>query len=516
MSTASESMPTNSLTGDLPRLQSLAEAEQASYDLDSTVKEATIEATMAESGNHLDGENLATMLEAVEDITWPDNFYIPSAWKMLIEQCLSLDPAKRPADMREVWSRIQERDHYRVVRRARRLNAIFALLLVAAIWATIFAFIQAGRAKEASREAVTSRDQAEQLALIIIDELNRGNLSGSEANKLYTLIADHSETFLANLPKNNQSETTLKWSAQTASMRGRQAFENGELDEALEKYTNAYEIRSQLGGRRLGLLGARDLMQIGRIHELKGDYDSAVTSYLKAKEWRLNDFRESSGITTQNIRELSSTYLALGNLYQKTGEKKKATDILEEVTAILNGTSNNAPDKQKLSFQRELMPVLARLGEIHYQNDELKEAFETFTDLTTMANQISSTSPTLTEEARNHYLTATHYLGQIQLDRDEIGEALLLFRNEIKLRNQIISRRPYDPDLKIGLADAYMKASECLNIEDRTKRSLGIFYLEQALSLISSLPPDIRNEEFNVSRTIQYQEKLNSMLEKDE
>ena len=70
--------------------------------------------------------------------------------------------------------------------------------------------------------------------------------------------------------------------------------------------------------------------------------------------------------------------------------------------------------------------------------------------------------------------------------------------------------------MKIGLADAYMKASQCLDIEDRTKRSLGVYYLEEALKLISSLPPDIRNIEYNLNRSGQYREQLNSMLERDE
>jgi tetratricopeptide (TPR) repeat protein len=402
------------------------------------------------------------------------------------------------------------------VRRARRLNAVFALLLVAAIWATIFAFIQARIAKEATDEALTSGRQAEQLALIIIDELNQGELSGQDANNLYTIIADHSETFLANLPKNRQSETTLRFSAQTASMRGRQAMERGAYDEALRKYTNAYEIRSQLGDRRLELLAARDLMQIGRIHELQGNFEEAVENFLKAREWRLKDFQETRKLTVQNIREFSGTHLALANLYQKTGAPGKAVETLEEVSKILNETSKDVPDKQIVNYQREILPVLARMGEIHYANDDLKGAYEAFTELTEMANQISSDSPTLTEEARNHSLKATHFLGQIQLDRDAKDEALLLFRDEIKLRNQIITRRPYDPELKIGLADAYMKASECLDIEDRTKRSLGVFYLEEAIKLIASLPPDIRNVDYNLDRSGLYRERLNSMLEKDE
>ena len=67
------------LTGNLPRLQSLAAAEKSTFDADATLQEATIEATLAETGNILDGENLANMVEAVEEIEWPTDYYIPTA-----------------------------------------------------------------------------------------------------------------------------------------------------------------------------------------------------------------------------------------------------------------------------------------------------------------------------------------------------------------------------------------------------------------------------------------------------
>ena len=257
-------------------------------------------------------------------------------------------------------------------------------------------------------------------------------------------------------------------------------------------------------------------MQIGRIYEEKNNFDAAENRYLSAREWRMKHFQGSDEITMQNIREFSDTYLALANLYQKSGEAKKAVETLDEIAGILDESTNEVPEKQILNYQREIMPILSRMGEIQYLDNDLKGAFDSFTNLASMADEISSNSPTLTEEARNHYLQATHYLGQIQFDRDAKDKALLLFRDEIKLRDQIMTRRPYDPELKIGLADAYQKASKCLNSDDTTARSLGIFYLEQALSLIASLPPDIRNAESNQARSNQFKSELDGMLEKDE
>src|SRR5690606_35911649 len=192
---------------------------------------------------------IATLVEAVEEIEWPSGFYIPSDRKLLIEQCLSLDPRERPADMREVWNRIQQLDQQSVVKRARRLNTVFAILLVIALWASGFAFIQARKAKRATEEAILASAASEKsagaavdLMLLFVSELNKGDISGAGADRLYSIVAENSKTFLENRSKDLMGSTRiLRFSAQTAALRGRQAFERGDLEEALKDYTSAYE-----------------------------------------------------------------------------------------------------------------------------------------------------------------------------------------------------------------------------------------------------------------------------------
>ncbi|MEM9282726.1 MAG: serine/threonine-protein kinase, partial [Verrucomicrobiota bacterium] len=264
------------LTGELPRLQALSTAERKSFDPEATLAEVSLEATLAETGNSIDGEQLATMTEAVEEITWPTDYYVPSDHKELIEQCLALDPMKRPADMREVWSRIQNLDQQNVVRRARRLNTIFATLLVVAIWASGFAFIQAQKAKTATEAAITATEEAQQSAgaamdmmNLFVSELNRGDISGVGADRLYSIVAENASTFLENRFENQRSSTRiLQFSAQTASLRGHRALKQGNLDQALKDFTSAFEIRSELANdpnsiAELPLLVSRDLIEIG-------------------------------------------------------------------------------------------------------------------------------------------------------------------------------------------------------------------------------------------------------------
>jgi len=503
------------LTGKLPRLQPLAEAERKSFDPDATLVEASLEATLADGDSAMDGDRLATMTEAVEDIEWPSDVYVPTARKELIEQCLALEPQDRPADMREVMSRIQEIDQMQVVRRARRLNAIFATLLVVAIWASGFAFVQARKAQSSSRDA-------EELALIIVNELNRREFSGTGMDQIYSVIADHSETFLANLPKDHRrSEKTLRLSAQTASLRGRQALERGELEEALLRYTNAFEIRSQLASNlgkssELSLLVSRDLMEIGKVHELNNEYPKAVASYLKALEWRQSSIKDVQAAPIQILKELANTYRALARVYHYQDKDRDAVKSLTDILTLFQTRSKDAIPAEVPLYTREIMRILESLGRTQYEAGSLTDAAATFQELITIAEGLQSNSPSFQEEAKETYTTAINALGKIQMDQNQPEAALVLFREEIKIREQTSEMRPYDPDLRLALADAYAMASTCLDTSDATARSLAVFYLEQSLDLISKLPPDLRNDENTQEKTIAYNDLLSNLLEMDE
>lgn len=503
------------LTGDLPRLQTLANAEKKHGDLEATIKEASIEETMAE-GNMLDGEHLANLVESVEEIQWPDNFYIPTARKLLIEQCLSIDPAKRPSDMREVWSRIKERDHYRAVRRARRVAALFALLSVFAIWATVVAFVQAGRAKEASKEAMVSGDQAEQLALIIVDELNKGKIRGQGAENLHSIIADHSETFLANLPKNRRSNMTLKLSAQTASMRGNQAFKNGDLEEALDKYSNAFEIRKELGGQNLSNLAFRDLFQIGLIHSELGRKEQAIESYQAVKDWRKQGISATAQPTKLQVDELSEVYSSLADVYHKSKRFAEASELYGELLGLLDSNLAKATPSQVINYNRQSMITWERLGDVQIADGKLKDAYDTFAKLSDLSAKVVADSPNDREATRRHELNANHKVGQILMQQKNKTAALNCFLKEIGLWKNLIDLRPYEAQYKIGLADAYQSAAKCLDIEDDQSRSKAEFFLDQALAQIGGLPSDMRNSEDNELRALRYRSQLDALLEKEE
>ena len=503
------------LTGELPRLQGLANAERRSFDPDSTLVEATIEGDQPRNEKVVTGRQLATLIEAVEDITWPSGFYIPSDRKLLVEQCLSLDSRERPADMREVWGRIEQLDQQTVVKRARRLNTIFAILLVVALWASGFAFIQARKAKRAtdaamlaSVESDKSAGAAVDLMLLFVSELNKGDISGAGADRLYSIVSENAQTFLDNRSKDRLTSTRImRFSAKTAALRGRQALEREDFDEALKDFTSAYEIRSELAEDPnspddFALLASRDLMEIGKIHELKIDYKEAATAYSAALEWRSQVSGESGLFSLAQIKELATNYKALSRVQELGRDTKSAIATLNEILSIVNRRIEDGAPSDVPGYALEAARVLLLRGAIEYSSGNITEASTTYQSLMTLVKSLSTAPPSLAEEARGAHLEALRSLGLIQLDQKQPEAALVLFREEIKIREEATRLRPYDAEAKVSLADAYAYAAQSLDLTNATSRSLATFYLEQAVALVDKLPTDIKTRsDINVKLT---------------
>lgn len=520
------------LTGELPRLQALSQAERASFDPDATLVEASLEATMAETGNTIDGEQLATLTEAVEEVTWPADFYVPSDRKELIEQCLKLNPNERPADMREVWSRIQHLDQQAVVKKARRLNTIFATLLVVAIWASGFAFVQAQRANDATEEAKEAKEKAEKnagasmaLASIFIEELNNGELTGDEADRLYSIVADNASTFIENRVKNNQDSEMLHFSAQTAYTRAIDARKRKDLDLALREFTAAYEIYSELSGDAnaneslsadFPSLTARALMGMGRINLESERYPEAVLAFNEAKEWRLKAKEGKYNARSKNGSILSDTYRSLSRAYTLNKEEQLAIEVLDELHAILEERISNPDEEDINGLIVEAIEALNQKGETEIGFGSFDAASATFQRLMELAESLKDAPPTVAEKGRESYISAINALGRIRLEQDLPEAALVRFREEIKLREERSNLRPYAPGIKVALAKAYHLAAKTLELEDESSRSLAIFYLEQATSLINRLPSEIRYRSDVQTSVIEYTEFLGAIREMEE
>lgn len=509
------------LTGELPRLKEFAASRKEFFDAEATFYEPEAETSPGDRGKAIDGNQIATLVEGREEISWPSDLRISSERKLLIADCLSIRADRRPSDMREVWARVQRLEQQDSVRAARKLNTVFAILLVIAIWASGFALVQARKASLATADAVGAADTSKQNANAAIDlmrlfvsELNKGDISGSGANRLYTIVAEYSQTFLDNRSKNSPaSARILRFSGQTAALRGRQALARNDLDGALKDFTTAFEIRSKLAEdadttEDYALLASRDLASIADIYERKGSYAQAVTYYNRALEWRTQSDSHDGVFSLAQLKQLAEVYRPLANVYVLNQEPKQAISTLEEILSIFLSRSEDEKTADRPGFVSETVRVLLQLGETLQASGNLSKAGERFQRAADLAKSLSGASPGIAEEAARSYLSAIHSLGLIQIAQKQPEAALALLREEIRIRDTDVSRRPYDAELKLSLADAYEAASRCLDFSQQASRSLAVDYLGKAINLLAQLPFDLRSRSDITEKVTRYQETL--------
>ncbi|MBL9152678.1 MAG: serine/threonine protein kinase [Verrucomicrobiales bacterium] len=508
-------------TGKFPRLQSLAEAEKNSFDPESTIAESNMDGTLDESRN-IDSERLAQKIEAEPDIKWPAGLHIPHDRRELIERCLDLDPSKRPADMREVFNRMTDVDQQRVMRRSRRLNALFATLLVIAIWATGFALLQARRAHDASAEANKTREQAEELVFFIVNKLNREELSGPSLDELYDHIADNAETYLANLPKTRRSATLLRISANTASMRGRQALETGDLDLALEKFTRGFEIRSQLAAEtadipELGWLASNDLMEIGEVQTQRGQLKAALAAYQDALDWRIRDVDLKKPLTLPQLRRIIETLTAIAGIHEKSGDLNKAIAQIQRAIGLHEITAATLEPAVEATLGTDLITMLKELGRLQFAQADLDGSELSYNRLLEAATQLAGTSePPVSAQAQTARATALHALGAIQIARGETEKALAYYREEVKSLETFVQRHPYDSAAKIQLAEAYHSIAQSFDLAEPARRSVALYHLERAVATLGELPQDQKDLPDIQDKMLAYHDEISRLLELEE
>jgi len=259
-------------------------------------------------------------------------------------------------------------------------------------------------------------------------------------------------------------------------------------------------------------------MEIGKINELKSDYEDAEIAYTKALEWRSQTSIDGALFSLQQVRELAITYKALARVQFMKEEVGDALNTLDEIFSIVNSRINESSALEASQFTMEAIRILEQKGEIEYTSENLNGAALTHQDILILANSLAEAPPSVAEEARDSYVEAVNALGRIQHDQEQPEAALALFREEIKIREQITRLRPYDPEEKVALADAFAMAATCLEeeLEIATSRSLAILYLEQSISLIGRLPSEVRNRIDVQERAIAYNESLSGILEMEE
>lgn len=508
------------LTGHLPRLEKISTSDVSSFDLEATIAEVDLDDTIAD-GNGINGETLAHLIESEGEIVWPERIRLNPDRRELIERCLSTDPKKRFADMREVWNLIKHIDQQRLATRARRLNFLFAALLFVAVWATGFAFVQAKKAREAIEESHTSRDQAEELVLFIINKMN-SELSREGQRELLEHIGDNADTYLKNLSTDQRTgQTLLRLSANTAAMKGEAALRKGELVIAYEHLKNAYEIHSQLLEENpddvtLVDLTSNDLMGIAKVLDQQRKYDEAIEQCLQAYELRTNNLRSSASADPKLIPRITECLSHIADLQQRIGDPKDAVDTYEKAIDLYTQALESAGEESQPVLLENLINVIQSLSILQLEEENIEDAQETIQNLFTYAKKLDALGAEHRITSELAKADGYRFLGKIHLSENNKPSALSFFQKELPLRENVASLEPLSPEHKTELAESRALFASSQDLELAPARTLAINSYQDAVRTLESLPSSIKKTESIRARIIDYREKIVQILEMDE
>lgn len=507
------------LTGRLPRLENISVSDVSSFDLEATIAEADLDDTIVD-GSGINGETLAHLIESEEEITWPERVRLNPDRRELVERCLSTDPNRRFADMREVWNLIKHIDQQRVASRSRRLNILFAALLFLAVWATGFAFVQAKKAKEAIEESRTNRDQAEELVLFIINKMN-SELSREGQRELLEHIGDNAETYLANLSTDQRTgQTLLRLSANTAAMKGETALRKGELAIAYEHLNSAYEIHSKLLEENpdditLVDLTSNDLMGIAQVLDQQNKYDEAIEQCQLAYELRSSNLRSSTSTDPNLIPRVTECLSHVADIQRRKGDPKDAVDTYEKAIELYTNALEDANDESHPILLQNLITIIKSLSALQLEEDNVEDARETMESLTTYAKELAALSPEYSMASELAKADKNRFLGQIYLSQNNKLSALSFFGEENSIRKEIVNSSQL-PEHKLELAESYDLIASCQNLESAPDRTVAINSYQNAVWVLERLPSSMKKDETIRARISDYREKIVQILEMDE
>lgn len=537
------------LTGRLPRLEKITAPDISSFDLEATIAESDLDDTLID-GSGINGETLASLIEAEEEIKWPERIRLNPDRRELIERCLSTNPAKRFADMREVWNLIKNIDQQRAVNRSRRLNFLFATLLFVAIWASGFALVQAKRAKAAIEESRTNRDKAEKLVLFIINNLN-SELSRKGQDELLGHIGENAGTYLDNLsPDQRTGQTLLRLSANTTAMKGQAALRRalamknepgtakvespappeheepkdreGKLEFAYEHLKNAYDIHSKLleenpDDTALVGLTSNDLMNIALILDQQNKFDEAIEQCQMAYELRASNLRSATSTDPQLIPRVTECLSHIADLQIRKGDPKAAVKTYEKAIELYEEASKEAGGKSQAALLENLITIIKALGTLQLDENDIDGARERVQALFTYAKDLEALGSEHRLASELAKAEGYRFLGKIFLGQNDLSSALKLFREELPLRQNIANNlAPLVPEYRTELAESLALFASSQDLEEAAARTVAINSYQDAVRTLERLPPAMKKNEAIQARLADYREKIAVVLEMEE
>lgn len=519
------------ITGNLPRLQDLSELVTESIDPDATLVDASAEESIIESvtgSTRVEARKLAELIESEPVIKWPGRISrsktVDIGLKAVIEKCLSLDPADRYDDMRETASALKEIARMKTVKRAHRLMGAFAALSILALAATGFAFLQMGKARDASEREKTARADAEELVKFIILDLGE-KLRGIDRQELLENVAEIAETYFSGLADGEMTMKNFETLAFVVNNKGNVAFKNEDYEGALEQYSKAYNIAAQFIERGVESVELRhhaseSLLHLGEIHMIRNDHKEALKKLENALQLRRKTYAES-GESYGGQRELVDCLVKIAEVKRLKDDAKNSLDYYEEALTLMRemaargGTNpgrpqprfggdrfrvgsklpGNKPASGKASSPSPQPPgpllnlrmagVLEAVGDIHSGQRDYFEAANSYEEALSIYEKIVVVDRR--PETHERIAAITLKLGKAYLALGNRVDAQIQFMEGVQIFSQLAKRDPGNLEWRLGAAESYLDLGNATDLEIAGANINALASYRKALDLLESL-----------------------------
>jgi tetratricopeptide (TPR) repeat protein len=156
----------------------------------------------------------------------------------------------------------------------------------------------------------------------------------------------------------------------------------------------------------------------------------------------------SGSATIQAIRDLSVSWLALGDLHRDLGQVEKALEFYQGALAIAKELHQRAP--QIADYARDLGVSYERLGYLHRESSQAAQAIEFYHEALAIAEDLHQRNPRNVNFARDLGLSHEH-LGELYLGLGQGAQALEFYQRALAIAEELLQSNPHNADFAIDL-----------------------------------------------------------------
>ena len=362
---------------------------------------------------------------------------------------------KEEAERRAQQAKISKEQAERETSRARRRTALVSILLVVAIIAGLIGYVQKKKAEAATARATQTRNAAEDVIGYMTFAL-RDKLETIGRLDLLQDVNERVQKYYQSLGPEGETPEMLRQRGATLANQGNVALDQGNLEEAEQKYRAFLEISQKLSAQDpQNLLWQRDLAlaytNLATVLQSRGDVEGALTNQHAA-------FSISQELVRRNPKDvgtrsdLARSQDRIGDLARIMGDLPGAMKNSEDASAIQQQLTEEDP--LDIVRSRALCYSLDSLGDVQGMSGQLDDAIESYERSYDLRDTFAQRDPNDLLRQWDFSLSQMN-LARAKRSQGDAASALRYLNDCLAIRKRLCNQDPKNTNWLRGLAETY-------------------------------------------------------------